>query len=348
VQNSLTIALDGMGGDNAPQAVVDGAAHALERHPGLKFLLVGDEQQLRPLAARHPRLSEQVEYIHTTSTIKADEKPSMAIRSGKTSSMRLAIQAVKDGRAQGVVSGGNTGALMAMAKVVLRGLPGIARPAMASFFPTLHGESVMLDLGANLDCDSQNLVQFAILGNVFARTVFAIPRPSLGLLNVGTEDQKGHEYVRQAAAILRDLDLPMEFQGFIEGNDIAEGRVDVIVTDGWSGNIALKTAEGAARLMNAFIREAFRASLSARIGYIFAARGVKKLRKRIDPRRYNGAVFLGVDGIAVKSHGGSDAYAFATAIGVAVDMAEQGFIEKVKEELQVLPNPSASVRAVSL
>jgi glycerol-3-phosphate acyltransferase PlsX len=250
--------------------------------------------------------------------------------------MRLAIDAVAEGKAHCVVSAGNTGALMAMSKVVLRTVPGIDRPAMASYFPTRRGESVMLDLGANVECDADNLVQFALLGDVFARTVLGLVQPVVGLLNVGSEELKGHDAVREAAARLRDTFSPISFYGFVEGDDIGAGTVDVIVTDGFTGNIALKTAEGTVKLVIDFFRSAFRHSLLGRIGYIFARGALNRLRGRLDPRKYNGAVFLGLQGIAVKSHGGADALSFANAIAVAVDMKANGFLDKIREELERL------------
>jgi glycerol-3-phosphate acyltransferase PlsX len=246
--------------------------------------------------------------------------------------MRLAIEAVADGRADGVVSAGNTGALMAIAKFVLKMLPGIDRPAIASFFPTRRGESVMLDLGANVECDEEN----------FARTVLGLVEPTVGLLNVGSEDMKGNDAVRGASARLRDTVTPIHFYGFIEGDDIAAGTVDVVVTDGFTGNVAVKTAEGTAKLFSEFLDAAFRHSLSAQIGYLFARRALRKLRMRSDPRRYNGAIFLGLGGIAVKSHGSTDAFGFANAIGVAVDMKVNGVLDKIRVELVRLSEaPSA-------
>ena len=325
-----------MGGDHAPKSVIAGANIARRRWPDIRFLLFGDEGRIAPLLKRMPRLQKVCSIRHTADAVSNDEKPAVALRSGRQSSMRLAIDSVRDEESAGVVSAGNTGALMAMSKFSLKTLVGIDRPAMASFFPTSRGESVMLDLGANVQCSAANLVQFAIMGEVFARTVLGSIRPSVGLLNVGSEELKGKESLRDAANSIRDLDLPINFQGFIEGDDIAGGAVDVIVTDGFSGNIALKTAEGTARLYSEFLRRAFRSSISAGLGYLLARRALNKLRTRVDPRRYNGAVFLGLRGISVKSHGGSDAIAFATAIGVAADMANNGFIDKVKSEVERL------------
>ena len=336
MSRTLTIALDAMGGDKAPDMVIRGADVALEWDPQLTFILVGDEKLIRPLVARTRRLKKlDPVIIHTDKAVGSAEKPSVALRTGRGSSMRLAIDAVGDGRADCVVSAGNTGALMAMAKFVLRTVPGIDRPAIAGFFPTLRGESAMLDLGANIDCDATNLVQFAILGQIFSRTVLGLERPLVGLLNVGSEEQKGNDAVREAAGILREIkNMPFDFHGFVEGDDIPAGTVDVVVTDGFSGNIALKTAEGTSRLIGQFLRDAFQSSLMSKLGYLLARGAIGQLRQRIDPRRYNGAMFLGLNGIAVKSHGGTDALGFANAIGVAADMARHGFLDTVKREIE--------------
>jgi len=343
VTSGITIALDAMGGDRAPDMVLKGADIALERFPGTRFLLFGAEGRIAPMLPRLPRLAQAVTLQYTDEVVLDDDKPSAALRTGRNSSMRLAIDAVADGRADGVVSAGNTGALMAMAKFVLKTLPGIDRPAMASFFPTRRGESVMLDLGANVECDAENLVQFALMGDVFARTVLGVIQPTIGLLNVGSEDLKGNDAVRGAAARLRGGVTPIKFHGFVEGDDIAAGTVDVVVTDGFTGNVALKTAEGTAKLFADALRAAFQNSLPARVGYLFARSALKKLALRIDPRRYNGAMFLGLAGIAVKSHGSTDAFGFANAIGVAIDMKVNGFLEKIRDELarlsEVTPTP---------
>jgi glycerol-3-phosphate acyltransferase PlsX len=329
----ITIALDVMGGDQAPRMVLRGADKSLKRYPQAHFLLFGDEAKITPLLAKMPKLMARAEIHHTSEFVTNDAKPSAALRGGRRSSMRMAIDAVADGRADGIVSAGNTGALMAMAKIALKMLPGIDRPAIASFFPTQRGESVMLDLGANIECDADNLVQFALMGDAFARSVLGLAQPTVGLLNVGSEDLKGNDAVRAAATKLRMENSPVKFYGFIEGNDIAAGTVDVIVTDGFTGNVALKTAEGTARLFSEFLRAAFKHSLLARIGYLFAADALKKMRERMDPRRYNGAMLLGLNGIAVKSHGGADALGFANAIGVAVDMKINGFVDQIRDEL---------------
>jgi phosphate acyltransferase len=337
----VTIALDAMGGDQAPRMVLRGAEKALKRFPQVHFLLFGDRDKIEPLLAKTPRLAKCSTVHHTDEMVTSDAKPSTALRAGRRSSMRLALDAVSDGQASGMVSAGNTGALMAMAKFALKTLPGIDRPAIASFFPTLRGESVMLDLGANIECDADNLVQFAVMGDAFARAVLGLVSPSVGLLNVGSEELKGNDAVRNAASRLRGAYSPVNFYGFVEGNDIGAGTVDVVVTDGFTGNVALKTAEGTARLFTEFLRAAFKNSLLGRLAYLLGRGALGKMRQRLDPRRYNGAIFLGLNGIAVKSHGGADALGFCNAIGVAVDMIQNGFIDKIRDELAHLEPPAA-------
>ncbi|KZD09830.1 phosphate acyltransferase PlsX [Oceanibaculum pacificum] len=344
----LTLSLDAMGGDNAPEMVIRGAELALERFPDLHFLIFGREEQIAPLIVPGSILAKASEIRNAPDVVGSDAKPSVALRGGRSSSMRLAIDAVRSGDASGVVSAGNTGALMAMAKFVLHTVPGIDRPAIASFFPTQRGESVMLDLGANLECDEENLVQFAIMGDVFARAVLGLQRPSIGLLNVGVEGQKGHEHIRRAATLLRESGMPLDFRGFVEGDDIGAGTVDVIVTDGFTGNVALKTAEGTAKLIGLFLRESFKSSLLSRIGYLLSQPAIKRLRSRVDPRRYNGAMFLGLNGIVIKSHGGTDAFGFANAIGVAADLCMQGFIDRIKDEIQNLTLEASNQKAAAL
>lgn len=348
MSNGLTIALDAMGGDRAPDMVIEGADIARQRFPQIRFLFFGDETRIEPLIERRPRLREVSVVRHAEQEVRGEDKPSTALRSGRATSMRLSIDAVRDGAAAGVVSAGNTGALMAMAKFVLKTMPGIDRPAIASFFPTLRGESVMLDLGANVQCDADNLVQFAVMGNVFARTVLGVLHPTIGLLNVGSEELKGNEAVREAWSILRNTSLPGQFHGFIEGDDIAKGTVDVIVTDGFTGNIALKAIEGTAKLYSEFLRQTFMSTAFSRLGYLLARPAIRSLKARTDPRRYNGAIFLGLNGIAVKSHGGTDALGFANAIGVAVDMVTHQSIDRIRDDfarltaqLQTAPEAAA-------
>lgn len=344
----LTIALDAMGGDDAPEIVLRGADLARRRFPGVRFIVYGDNALIIPLLDRMTKLRDIVTVQHTEEVVTNEAKPSVALRQGRNSSMQLAINAVRGGEAEGVVSAGNTGALMAMAKVALKTLPGINRPAIAAVFPTQRSECVMLDLGANVECDADNLFQFGVMGSVFARTVLGLLKPSVGLLNVGTEEMKGNDAVRQAAAYLRESLMPIQYHGFIEGDGIAKGNVDVIVTDGFTGNVALKTFEGTIRLYSDFLRKAFKSSLASRLGYLLARRSLNKLRARVDPRRYNGAVFLGLKGIVIKSHGGTDAFGFANAIGVAVDMSINGFNDKIIKELAVHdPSDASATRAAA-
>ncbi|MGE0108681.1 MAG: phosphate acyltransferase PlsX [Bdellovibrionales bacterium] len=332
-ENHTVIAIDAMGGDDGAAMTMAGAAMALERYPKLSFIIYGDEAVVAPELKRYPALQAASELRHTPDFVSPEQKPSQALRQGRTSSMRLAINAVSKGEAVSVVSAGNTGALMAMAKFVLRTMPGIDRPAIATVFPTKVGESVVLDLGANLECDAENLVQFALMGAIFCNAVLGIEKPSIGLLNIGTEEMKGHDEIRLAASILRERPLPGTFEGFVEGDGIMGGAVDVIVTDGFSGNIALKTAEGTAKLMGHFLKESYKSSLMAKIGFLFAHGALRKMQLRADPRRYNGAMFLGLKGICVKSHGGTDPEGFANAIGVAFDLADRQFNQRIGREL---------------
>ncbi len=329
----LTIALDAMGGDDAPDIVVEGAALARVRFPDVRFILFGDEKRIAPLVEKHKKLKNSVTIYHTDDAVSSEERPTVALRQGRNSSMQLAINAVNAGEAAGIVSAGNTGALMAMAKISLKMLPGIDRPAIAAICPTKVGESVMLDLGANVEGNAENLVQFGMLGAAFARTVFGKEQPTVGLLNVGAEEVKGRDAVRQAAAIFRERKLPFKFHGFVEGDDIGAGTVDVFVVDGFTGNIVLKTLEGTVRLYSEYLRQTFKSSLISKLAYFLARGAFAKMRARIDPRRYNGATFLGLNGVVVKSHGGTDAFGFANAIGVAVDMAANDINEFIIREL---------------
>lgn len=329
----VVLALDGMGGDNAPEVVVNGADIARERYPGSSFLLFGDPARLKPLVDRRKGLAQALEIVPAEDVVSADDKPSFALRRRRQSSMWLAVDAAAQGRADTVVSAGNTGALLAISMVAMRMLEGAHRPALASFMPTSRGETVMLDLGANLECDADNLAQFAVMGSVFARVLLGISEPTVGLLNVGSEELKGYEELRQAAMMLRREGSPVSFHGFVEGNDIGAGKVDVVVTDGFTGNVALKTIEGTAKLYTSYVREAFRTSTFAKIGALFASGALVKMVKRVDPRRYNGGVFVGLDGVCVKSHGGTDALGFAYAIGMAIDMVRYDYKSKLVEGL---------------
>jgi glycerol-3-phosphate acyltransferase PlsX len=331
---SCTLAIDAMGGDLGPKATVAGAAMCLKEHAHLKFLIFGREKDIMPFLSAHPELKKVSEIIHTDSVVASSDKPSQALRTGRSSSMWMAIEAVAEGRADAIISSGNTGALMAMAKLCLRSLPEIRRPAIASVFPTKKGETIMLDLGANTVCDSDNLVQFALLGSIFARLVKNIPRPTVGLLNVGTEEMKGNDQVRVAGEILRDMNFPGLYYGYIEGTDIPAGTTDVVVTDGFTGNVALKVAEGTSELIGHFVKDAFRSSLMAFLGGLFAWGAMKKLKQRVDPRFYNGGMFLGLNGICVKSHGSSDAYGFSRALKVAADLVDNDYNMKVAAEIK--------------
>ena len=329
---SIRLSLDAMGGDNAPQIIVDGAAQTKIRHPYVKFSFFGNKIKLLPLINSSEVLKES-EIVHTEEFIDANEKPSIAVRKGRNSSMGMAIQSVKSGKADAIVSAGNTGALMAMAKLFLRPIDGINRPAIAAYFPTITGESCMLDLGANIDCDAKNLVQFAFMGQAFANIVMGVDNPSISLLNIGEEEQKGLDYIKEASQILSDLKSQINYAGFIEGDKIAQGISDVIIADGFSGNVSLKTAEGTALLVTSYLKKALSSSLSSKIGYFFAKKAINNFRLQMDPRKYNGAVFLGLNAVAVKSHGGTDAFGFANAICVAVDMVKYNFIHDLKNKI---------------
>ena len=343
--DKVVLALDGMGGDHAPEVVVNGADIARERYPGASFLLFGDPDRLKPLVDRRKGLAQVLEIVPAADAVSADDKPSFALRRRRQSSMWLAVDAAAQGRADTVVSAGNTGALLAISMMAMRMLPGAHRPALASFIPTSRGETVMLDLGANLECDAENLAEFAVMGSVFAQVLLGLSAPTVGLLNVGSEELKGHEELRQAALWLRREGSPVSFQGFVEGNDIGTGKVDVVVTDGFTGNVALKTIEGTAKLYTSFVREAFRTSTFAKIGALFASGALVKMRKRVDPRRYNGGVFVGLDGVCVKSHGRTDALGFAYAIGMAIDMVRYEYKSKLVEGLAKLHEVTARAEA---
>ncbi len=329
---SGVLAIDAMGGDRAPEIVIEGLEIAAERHPEVRFLLFGDEARVAPLLASHARARAACTLRHAPEVVANEMKPTAALRL-RGASMRLAIEAVAAGEAEGVVSAGNTGALMALAKIVLKTLAGIDRPAMAGIGPSARGDFVMLDLGANVQCDSRNLVEFAVMGEVFARTVLGLNQPSIGLLNVGAEELKGDERVREAAEVLKASPIAPLFHGFVEGHDIAAGTVDVVVTDGFTGNVALKTGEGTLKLVRDLLREVFASSIAAKLGYVLARPALERLREWLDPRRYNGAVLVGLNGVVVKSHGGTDALGFAHAMDLAIDMVLHRFNARIRDEL---------------
>jgi glycerol-3-phosphate acyltransferase PlsX len=325
-----------MGGDAGPAVVVPGAAIALERHPNVSFLLFGDQVRIKPHLEQHASLAERSRIVHTDSVVEMQDKPSQAVRRGRSSSMWLALDAVQKHEADFMVSAGNTGALMAMAKLVLTTMPGIERPAIAGQWPTLQGPCIVLDLGANIGATARQLADFALMGAAMARAVLHIDRPRVGLLNIGVEEIKGIEEVRQAHAYLKGQGLPIDYRGFIEGDQIGQGVADVVVVEGFAGNIALKTAEGTAKQMAAWVREALTSSLAAKLGALLADRGLQALKARMDPRRFNGGPFLGLNGIAIKSHGGTDALGFASAIEVGYQMAESNVLERLAADLEAL------------
>ena len=329
------IAIDAMGGDGGPAAMIAGIERAYRRDSSLCFLIYGDEIRIQEELKKQRRLGDCATVIHTPDEIASTEKPSQAIRRARTTSMGLAIGAVKDGNADAAVSGGNTGALMAMSKLALRTMPGIDRPALAALLPTLGAtDVVMLDLGANTECDAQNLVQFAVMGSAYARTVLRLDKPRVRLLNIGTEELKGTDELKEAASLLREADyLPLSFDGFTEGDQLSRGDVDVVVTDGFSGNIALKTAEGTARFVTDLLRRAFTSSLRSKAGFALSQPALRLLKVHLDPNNHNGAVFLGLNGLVVKSHGGANPKGVANAIQVAARMVRNDITRKIGEDL---------------
>lgn len=329
------IAIDAMGGDEGLAVMLAGAAMARRQWPGLTFDLVGDETAIKSALDSHPNLRVAADIIHAPESIDGSEKAGQAIRRAKTTSMGLAIDAVKQGRAGAAVSAGNTGALMAMAKLALRTMPGIDRPALAALLPSLgEKDFVMLDLGANTECDARNLVEFAIMGAAYSRIALGIPRPRVSLLNIGTEDQKGTDEIRDSAAILREsTHLPMSFEGFIEGDKIARGLTDVVVCDGFSGNISLKTLEGTARFVTDLLRRAFTSSLRSKFGFLISRPATELMRHHLDPDNHNGAVFLGLNGVVVKSHGSASPKGVANAVGVAAKLVDANITQRITDDL---------------
>ena len=329
----IKISLDAMGGDQAPEIVVEGAAEAKLRYPDIDFIFFGNKRILNPLINDKHHLSD-TEIVHTSEFIKPNDKPSNVIRRGANTSMALAIKSVKN-QSNAMVSAGNTGALMAFSKLFLKTMSGINRPAIAACFPTKKGEVCMLDLGANIECDKNNLIQFALMGQAFAKIVIGIKNPKVSLLNVGEEEIKGFSYLQDASETLKKLNKIINYCGYIEGDRITDGLVDVIVTDGFTGNIALKTAEGTASFFTKSLRDSLRKSFFSKLGYFLAKKSLEGFRAHMDPRKYNGAVLLGLNGIAVKSHGGTDSFGFANAISVAYDMAKYNFVDDLKKKLSI-------------
>lgn len=331
----VRIAIDAMGGDNGPQTVLAGADLALQRRPDISYQLFGEEPKVVPLLDAHPRVKAAATFTHCDVTVQMDDKPSQALRKGRwKSSMWRALEAVKKGEADVALSAGNTGALMAMSKFCLRTMAGIERPALAALWPTLRGESVVLDVGATINADAQQLIDFAVMGGAMARALLDIARPTVGLLNIGVEEMKGLEEIRVAGQLLKEADLHhIRYVGFVEGDDIGRGTADVVVTDAFAGNIALKTAEGTARQIGSYMRDAMGRTLMGRIGYLFARGAFTELRQKLDPRASNGAVLLGLNGIVIKSHGSTDGVGYANAIEVGYSMSRNDLLAKINQDL---------------
>lgn len=330
------IALDAMGGDEGVRVMIEGAALARRRHERFQFLLVGDEARIKAALDNHPNMRGASEILHAQDVIRGEEKPSQALRRAKTTSMGLAIDAVKQGHAGAAVSGGNTGALMAIAKLALRTMTGIDRPALAALMPTLgDNDLVMLDLGANTECDTRNLVQFAIMGAAYSRVVTGREAPRVRLLNIGTEEIKGTDSLRLAASLLKEAaeSLAISFDGFTEADKLCRGDVDVVVTDGFSGNIALKAVEGTARFVADLLRRSFSSSVRSKVGFLISRPATELLKHHLDPNNHNGAVFLGLNGIVVKSHGSANALGVANAVAVTARLLEENVTERITEDL---------------
>lgn len=341
--DTLVLSIDGMGGDAAPDIVVEGVDLAAKRRGDVRYLIHGDATRIEALLARHPNARAVSQVVAAEKTIGMEVKASQALRQGKGSSLWSAIAAVENNEANAVVSAGNTGAFMAISMFRLRTMEGVHRPALTTRWPSIKGGyTVMLDVGANVEADGEQLVEFAIMGEAFARAVSGIAKPSVGLLNVGAEEQKGHEEIRAAAALIREAGFDMDFRGFVEGDDIAKGTVDVVVTDGFTGNIGLKTGEGTARLVAHYLREALTGSILGRLGALIAYPALRKLRDRMDPGSFNGAVFLGLNGLAVKSHGGANGHGFAAAIDVATLLARSHYREEIASNLSRLAAAEAA------
>jgi len=330
-KNQIILAIDTYGADGGESVVIDGCDY-IANQLNVFFIFVGNKSLITPLINKSKNL-KSYNIINTLDYIEANTKGSDALRSGKESSMRIAVDLVKDGKADAVISAGNTGALLAISYIVLRTIDGISRPAMTAYFPTMKGQTAMLDLGANIECDPKNLIDFALMGSAFSRIILNSSNPSVGLLNVGEESQKGNSIIQDAAALLNNLENKVNYYGFVEGNDIAEGNVDVIITDGFSGNIALKTAEGTAKLVTFLLERSFKSSIFSKIGYLLSKNGLKKMKDRVDPRKYNGAVLLGLNGIVVKSHGNTDPVGFSNAVKVGYEMVSGNFIEDLKRNI---------------
>ena len=336
----VTVAIDCMGGDHGAHVTVPAAADYLKRDPDTSVILVGDQELIHAELRRSGGADQsRVRVRHTSETIAMDESPALALRSKKDSSMRVAIDLVKDGEATACVSAGNTGALMAISRFVLKMLPGIDRPAIASVLPTLKGHTCVLDLGANVDCTAEHLLQFGIMGSELVASVEHRERPTIGLLNVGEEDIKGNEVVKRAAELLRQSGL--NFHGNVEGDDIYKGTTDVVVCDGFVGNVALKTSEGLAQMLATYLREEFGRGVYAKLAGAIALPVLNAFKRRVDHRRYNGATLLGLRGIVIKSHGSADVFAFGFAIERAVEEARNGVLAHITDRMSLIQKSAA-------
>lgn len=337
MSDTIKISLDVMGGDHGPKVVLEGADIALVRYPDIRYELYGDKELVEPVLENYPRVKQASNFHHSAVVIQMDERPSQALRRGRgKSSMWQSIEATKTGAADVCVSAGNTGALMAMSKFCLRTMANIERPAIAAIWPTMRGESVVLDVGATIGADAMQLIDFAMMGGAMARALHGKERPSVGLLNIGVEDVKGNDEVKEAGRMLRELELlHVDYQGFVEGDDLGRGTTDVVVTEGFAGNIALKTAEGTAKQFAEFLRSAMKRTWMTKLGYFFAQSAFQRMREKMDPRKVNGGVFLGLNGIVIKSHGGTDGEGFAAAIALGYDMVKNGLTDKIEQDLSV-------------
>ena len=345
MSDNLVISIDAMGGDNSPRVVIEGVNIAARKNPDVRFLLFGDEAKIAPLLKQYPRLAKVCKICHTAEWVKNEDKPSQVIRNRNTS-MYMAIDAVRSGRAQAIVSAGNTGALMAISKMVLKTMQKIHRPAIVTIMPHLNGRYVMLDLGANTECDAVNLAEFAIMGNVFAKHALDLPKPKVALLNIGAEAMKGKEEIHKAAQMIRNSHMNIDFIGYIEPHEIPNDKADVIVADGFTGNIALKSIEGTARLVIRMIKNAVKGSFLAKIGLPFMMGVVLRVKKTMDPRLYNGAMFVGLNGLSVKSHGGTDALGFSVAVSNAANLVRQNFVSTIRCEIEKLDLDELSQEAI--
>ena len=331
-----TIAIDAMGGDNAPKSIIAGLAISSIRNPNTNYIIFGDEKKIEPLIKNRKQLKEISKIVHVDDWIRGDEKASKSLRRSKTTSMGLAIASVAKGDANAVVSAGNSGALLAMSIFGLRKLSGISRPALAAVMPTIAGEVVALDLGANIDCSSQNLIDFSVMGIVFAQNVLGRPKPRVAFLNVGEEDNKGSSIIQEASRVMKESHFSKFYKGYVEGNKVISGNFDVVVCDGFSGNVMLKTAEGTAKLCSEYLKQVFSSSILGKISYAIGRSSFMSIKKKMDPRKHNGAVLLGLNGIVVKSHGGTDSIGFAHAVDLATEMSVGNYNELIKNELDKL------------